>query len=452
MQTALVPPGPKGHFLFGVLKEIRDEELDFLHRCVRDYGDIVRVRVVNHPAYILSHPRDIENVLLTNSSNFIKSVFLRESRALFGSGLLTSDGALWQQQRRLLQPAFRHDHILAYTRAMTESTERMLAGWKDGEVRDVHQDMTRLTLEIVSRVLFGEDLTSEAEEACEAFGAFFEQYDDRFGLYLIPEWFPTPENIRFRGAIRRLDRIVARVIAHRRRSTSDSGDVLSSLLRARQENGAGMSEKQLRDEMMTLFFTGHETTALALSWAWYLLAQSADAYAKLLEEVDRVLGERAPTAADLAQLRYVDWVMKESLRLYPPAYGVVREAIKDCKIGGYPIPAGATLAMFQLVVHRDPRYFERPNEFMPERWANDFEKRLPKCAYFPFGAGPRVCIGNTFALTEVPLLIAGIARKFKFKLVADHPVTVNPSLTLRPRKGIKVILEKRFPSTAPQVS
>ena len=194
---------------------------------------------------------------------------------------------------------------------------------------------------------------------------------------------------------------------------------------------------------MTLFFTGHETTALALAWTWYLLAQHPEAEAKLFEEVDRILAGRAPTVQDIPLLRYVDGVMKESLRLYPPAYGVVREALEDCEIGGYDIPAGATLAMFQWVVHRDPRFFDRPDEFVPERWADDFERRLPRCAYFPFGAGPRVCIGNSFALTELPLLIAAIARRFQFRLVPGHPVTVNPSLTLRPRKGIKVILKKR---------
>ena len=443
MQILPVPPGPKGHFIVGVLPEIRRDELDFLNRCVREYGDIVHVRVVNQPAYILSHPRDIEYVLLTNSTNFIKSVFLRESRALFGNGLLTSDGRLWQQQRRLLQPAFRHDHVLAYSRIMVDSAERAMAAWQDGEVRDVHQEMTRLTLEIVSRILFGEDMASDAEEACEAFGVFFEQFDDRFGLYLIPEWLPTPENIRYRRAIRRLDKIIERVISHRRASQGLSGDVLSSLLRARAENGVGMSEVQLRDEMMTLFFTGHETTALALSWTWYLLAQSPEAETKLFEEVDRVLQGRAPTVEDLPQLRYVDMVMKESLRLYPPAYGVVREAVKDCEIGGYRIPAGATLAMFQWVVHRDPRFFDRPEEFVPERWTIDFEKRLPRCAYFPFGAGPRVCIGNSFALTELPLLIATIARNFQFRLVPEHRVAVNPSLTLRPRRGIKAVVKQR---------
>ncbi len=443
MSSSPLPPGPANHFLLGALPEIRKGELDFLDRCVREYGDIVYVRVVNHPAYILSHPRDIEFVLLTNSSNFIKSVFLRESRTLFGKGLLTSEGDMWLRQRRLLQPAFHHDYIARCSHTMVELTERMIATWADGEVRDVHQDMTRLTMEIVAKVLFGDDMASDTEEACEAFRVFFDQFDDRFGLYLIPEWLPTPGNIRYRRAIGRLDKIIEKVIRHRKASSHDSGAMLSVLLHAREEDGTRMTEVQLRDELMTLFFTGHETTALALSWTWYLLAQHPEVEARLFEELERVLGGREPTFDDLPQLRFVDMVVKESLRLYPPAYGVVREAVKHCELGGYSIPAGATVAMFQWVVHRDPRYFNRPEEFIPDRWDNDFAKHLPRCAYFPFGVGPRVCIGNSFATTELILLVAAIARKFRFKLAPGHPVTISPSLTLRPLKGIKVIVKER---------
>ncbi|MGA2985947.1 MAG: cytochrome P450 [Terriglobia bacterium] len=446
MKLSPVPPGPKGHFLVGSLPEIQRDELDFLMRQVHEHGDVVHVRVVNHHAYVLSHPRDIETVLVSKSSNFIKSVFLRESKALFGDGLLTSDGGLWQRQRRALQPAFHHDHVLSYTRTMADSTARMLATWQDGEERDVHQDMTRLTMEIVAKVLFGEEISSDAEQACEAFGLFFQQYDERFGLYLIPEWLPTPENIRYRRSIKRLDEIVLRIIRCKVASANGNGhapDVLSILLSAAEGKGAGMAERQVRDEMMTLFFTGHETTALALAWTFYLLGQNPEAEKKLQAEVDAVLGGRAPNFQDLARMPFLEMVFKESLRLYPPAFGVVREAVNDCEIGGYPIPKGATLAMFQWVVHRDPRFFNRPEEFIPERWEKDFAKTLPRCAYFPFGAGPRLCIGNTFAQAEVPMILAAIVQKFQLKLVPGHRVATAPSLTLRPLKGIRVTLKKR---------
>lgn len=327
---------------------------------------------------------------------------------------------------------------------MLESTARMLARWQDGEERDVHQDMTRLTMEIVAKVLFGEEITSDAEQACEAFGLFFKQYDERFGLYLIPEWVPTPENIRYRRSIKRLDEIVLRII--RRKVANDNGqspDVLSVLLRAREGKGAGMEERQVRDEMMTLFFTGHETTALALAWTFYLLGKNPDKEQKLQAEVDTVLDGRTPTFQDLARLPFLEMIFKESLRLYPPAFGVVREALNDCEVGGYLIPKGATLAMFQWVVHRDPRFFDLPEEFVPERWENDFAKSLPRCAYFPFGAGPRLCIGNTFAQVEVPLLLAAIVQKFQLNLLPGHKVATAPSLTLRPLKGIRVTLKKR---------
>jgi cytochrome P450 len=442
MRTSRVPPGPKGHFLLGALREIKRDELDYLNRIVREYGDVVYVRIVNHPCYVLSHPRDIEYVLLGNYTNFVKSVFLRESRALFGNGLLTSDGSFWLRQRRLLQPAFHHDRVSEYSRTMVEYTSQILRGWQDGEVRDVHQDMVRLTLEIIASILFGSNIVSEAERIGDALCVFFEQFDDRFGLYAIPEWLPTPGNLRYRMAIRSLNRILEDVIRQRRSNGKDSANILSALLRAQDEDGTGMTERQLRDEMMTLFFTGHETTALALSWTWYLLAQHPEVADKLAEEVERVVGQREPVYEDLPQLPFVDNVVKESLRLYPPAYGVVREASSDCEIGGYTIPAGATLAMFQWVVHRDPRYFDRPDEFIPDRW-KELGNRLPRCAYFPFGVGPRMCIGNAFATTEVPLLVATIARSFQFKLAPGNPVLLRPSLTLRPRDGIKVILKKR---------
>lgn len=443
MPEFVEPPGPKGHFLLGVLPEIRRDELDYLNRLVRDYGDFCRVRVVNIPAYIVSRPCDIESVLITNHRNFVKSVYLRESHALFGQGILTSEGAFWRRQRRMLQPAFRHDHIAIFARTMLAHTKRMLESWKDGEIHDIHQDMMNLTMEIIAHVLFGEGIGEETHAVGEALRVFFDQFDERFGLYAIPDWLPTPGNIRYRRAIGRLNALVNGIIRARLAQRHDNGDILSMLSRVRSEDGQSMDQKQLRDEVMTLFFTGHETTALALTWTWYLLAQHPEVQAKLGMEIDCALAGKEPEFEDLARLPYTEMVVKESLRLYPPAYGVVREPVADCEIGGYQVPKGATVAMFQWVVHRDPRYFERPEEFIPERWENDFEKSLPRCAYFPFGAGPRRCIGDGFAKSEVPLLLAAIAQQYRVDLVPEHPVLLSPTLTLRPRKGIKVVVRQR---------
>lgn len=422
-------PGPKGHFLLGVLPEIRRDELDYLTRLVREYGDVCRVRVVNIPAYILSCPEDIEFVLITNHKNFIKSVYLRESRALLGQGILTSEGAFWRRQRRLLQPAFRHDHIATFTRTMLAYVRRTLKTWKDGEIRNIHQDMMNLTMEIIAHVLFGEGIREETHAVREALRVFFEQFDKRFGLYAIPEWLTTPGNVRYQRAIGRLNGLVNGTI--RKHLSHENGDILSALLRARNEEGRGMDEKQIRDEAMTLFFTGHETTALALTWTWYLLAQNPEAQTKLGAEIDSVLAGKEPELEDLPRLPYTERVVEESLRLYPPAYGIVREPVVDCEIGGYRIPKGATVAMFQWVVHRVRAILNG----LKSRWENNFQKRLPCCAYFPFGAGPRLCIGDGFTKSEVLLLLASIAQQFRIELVPDHPVLLSPTLTLRPRSG-----------------
>jgi cytochrome P450 len=443
MQTLTRPPGPKGHLVLGVLPEIRREDVRFATRVARQYGDLAFFRVVNIPTYLISHPQYIEEILVTNYRNFIKAVYLRDSRALFGEGLLTSDGETWVQKRKIAQRAFLHEQIELYAETIAGYTERALAGWQDGEVRDVHKDMMRLTLEIIARVLFGRDLADEIEEAAGAINVYLEQFADRFGLYALPEWIPTPGNLRYRRAMRRLDGIIREAIHECRRASENHQNLLSALLAAQKDYETPMTERQLRDEMATLFFTGHETTGLALTWTLWLLAEHPEAEAKLLQELDEVLGGRPVTLADVPRLRFTDCVIKESLRLYPPAYGVVREALRDCEIGGYVIPKGATVAMFQWVVQRDPRFFDDPDAFKPERWADGLAERLPKFAYFPFGGGPRICIGKDFALLELAVALATIIRRFSFRTVPGHPISPLPSLTLRPEYGIKAVVHRR---------
>jgi cytochrome P450 len=450
MRAIKRPPGPKGHFLVGVLPEVRREDVKFASRVAREYGDIVFLRVVNIPTYLISHPRYIEEVLVTNYRNFNKAVYLRESKRLFGEGLLTSDGETWLRERRIGQRAFRHEHIDTYAETIVAHTEQMLDGWQSGEVHDVHQRMMRLTLEIIARVLFGRDLADEIEDAAAAINVYLEQFADRFGMYAVPEWIPTPGNLRYRRAMRSLDGIIYGAIREGRKSNGDETSLLSAFLRAQQVYGVEMTDLQLRDEMATLFFTGHETTGLALTWTLFLLGENPEAESRLVEELDRVLGDRTVTLRDLSRLPYLDWVMKESLRLYPPAYAVVREALNDCEIGGYLIPKGSTVGMFQWVVHRDPRFFEHPDVFRPERWADGFADRLPKFAYFPFGGGPRVCIGKEFALFETALVLATIMRRFRFRTVPGHRTWPLPSLTLRPEYGMRMTLHPAQQSVALQ--
>jgi cytochrome P450 len=439
------PPGPKGHPLTGNLFDYTRDHLGFLTRCAREYGDVVRLRFVNVPVYLLNHPDHIEYVLVRNNRNFIKSKGVRHSLGFLGEGLLTSEGSFWRRQRRLAQPAFHRERIDAYGEVMVECSAHEVSGWKSGEIRDVHEDMARLTLDVVTRTLFGTLLTVEFEEVGAALETIAQRFTGRGGvLFHIPEKVPTPANLRFRRAVRLLDGIIYRIIEGRRAGDERDGDPLSMLLEVRdEETGEGMSDRQLRDEVMTIFLAGHETTANALSWTWYLLARHPETEARLLEELDEVLEGRAPTVEDLPRLRYTDMVVKESMRLYPPVWAFGREAVEDCEIGGYHVPAGTQLVMSQWVMHRDPRYYERAEEFRPERWVDGSVEKLPPYAYFPFGGGPRLCIGRSFAWMEAVLLLATIAQKFRLRLAQELPIKPQPSITLRPRNGMRMALTKR---------
>ncbi|MDT5060092.1 MAG: hypothetical protein QOH63_551 [Acidobacteriota bacterium] len=448
MSATLIPQGPKGHFILGVMPEFNRDSLAFLEKLPREYGDIVRTRFFYVPAYFLYHPDHIEYVLATNNKNFIKPLSFRTPffQRLVGNGLLTSEGDFWRRQRRLAQPAFHRERISGYGQVMVTDAEKMLATWKDGETRDVHRDMMRLTMEIVTHTLFNVDVTDDADKVAEALSVLVEPFGSQATLkWILDNRLPTPGNRRFHKTAAQLDEVIYRIIRERRASgNEDQGDLLSMLLQAHDEDdGSQMTDQQLRDEVITLFLAGQETTALALTWAWYLLAQHEEAESKFWQELDEVLGGRAPEAADMPRLKFTEMIAKESLRLYPPAYVVGREAVKDCEIGGYPVPAGMQVFMPPWVVQRDPRFFDAPAEFKPERWTPEFIASLPKYAYFPFGGGPRVCIGNSFAMMEVVLLLATIAQKFRFRLAPDQKVRLQPAMSLRPRDGIKMTLQRR---------
>lgn len=447
MTASHAPPGPKGNWLTGVMPDFNRDSLGFVTSLARDYGDVVRTRFLYLTAYFVNHPRDIERVLTTDNKNFIKPRSLRTPffRRIVGTGLLTSEGDFWLRQRRLAQPAFHRDRVNAYGDIMSAYTERLIDEWRDGETRDIHADMMRLTMEIVARTLFSTDVGRDAEDVGRALTSIAEAFASQATLkWILDNRLPTPLHRRFFRTVGKLDDVIFKVIRERRAGGGDTGDLLSMLLKAQDEDGSRMSDRQLRDELMTLFLAGQETTALALSWAWHLLMNHPEAEARLNAELDEVLvGGCLPVVADLPKLRYAEMVIKESLRLYPPAWGVGREAVRDCEIGGYPIRKGAQVFMMSWVVHRDPRFYDAPEEFRPERWEGEEARQLPKFAYFPFGGGPRICIGNTFAMMEAVLCLSTIARRFRFRPAPDHTVTIMPAMSLRPRDGIRAVVNRR---------
>ena len=442
MSVAL-PSGPHARGLLGDMPAFRRDPLDYLLRCAQEYGDVVALRFGPRRVFLLNNPDDIEEALVTQHRSLSKGPALRRSTPLFGNGLLTSEGDFWRRQRKLAQPAFHRDRIADYARVMVEETEQRIAGWQDGETLDIHHEMMQLTMPIALKTLFGSALeqparVSQALEMAQNNFARWIHY-----ITMLPAWAPTPSVPGLARAIRDLDAIVYKLIAERRASGEDRGDLLSMLLRVQdEEDGATMTDKQLRDEVLTLFLAGHDTTALTLTWALYLIARHPQAEAKARGELQASLGYRVPTAADRPNLKYVEQVIQETMRLYPPAWTIGRSVVQACAIGSRQYEEGSTLIMSQWVVHHDARWFADPNAFMPERWEGDFAKTLPRFAYFPFGGGPRVCIGNTFALMETTLILAAILQRWRPELVPDQTIALHPAVTLRPRDGIQMTLRK----------
>jgi cytochrome P450 len=441
----MIARSPKGQFLLGHLPDFASDLLGFLTKCAREQGDVVSLRLGWKPAVILNRPDLIEHIFVTQNQNFIKhSFFWRHVTAIFGNGLITSEGDFWLRQRRLAQPAFHRQRISGYGDVMVAYAGVMLDRWQDGETRDIHHEMMQLTSKIVAKTLFNAELPGDLDEFDSSFNIAINEISARFRRpFRIPDSIPTPGNLRYCNSVRRINQLIYGIIHQRRQNGEDQGDLLSMLLQAQDEDGSQMSDQQLRDEAVTLFLAGHETTALVLSWTWYLLSQHPDLEAKLHGELKRVLGDRTPNVNDLPQLVYTERIIMESMRLYPPAYVIGREAVRDCKIDGYDIPAHTTVFVSPWVVHHDERYFRNPEQFDPDRWANDFAKKLPRFAYFPFGGGPRLCIGNSFAIMEANLLLATIAQRFRLELVPEHPVVLHPSITLRPLYGMRMILKEQ---------
>jgi cytochrome P450 len=444
-----LPPGPKGLPFFGVALSLRRDVLGTITRIVREYGDIAHMPLLMQSRILVSRPEWIEDLIVRQPQKFDKGPGLKDaSRRLLGEGLLTSEGELWRRQRRLAQPAFHRQRIAEYAQVMVEQALAHTRDWRDGDRRDMAEEMMALTLVIAVKTLFGIEFTEQAKRVGPAVTLLMRYQLRRLRSPVkIPMHWPTPSNVRADRAYKYLDSLVYGIIEERRRRRDagepEGGDVLSLLMNAMDEDGSRMTPKQLRDEVMTLFIAGHETTAVTLGWLWHMLAQHPRVEERLTEELCSMLGGRAPTPDDLPRLPYLDAVIHEVLRLYPAAYVLQRTSVEPFDLAGYHFPVNTTVLMSQWIVHRDSRYFDAPDEFRPERWLDGLESRLPAYAYFPFGGGPRRCIGQVFALMEAALVAATLAQRFRFVERAGAKVVPEPLVTLRARGGVPMTLKIR---------
>lgn len=445
----ILPPGPRNSFPVQQLLAFRRSPTEFLMKVAREYGDISHFRLGRRGLYFLNHPDHVRDVLVTHQDNFRKGLALQRAKFLFGEGLLTSEGEQHRRQRRLIQPAFQRQRIAAYAEMIVRHAALTRASWEDGREFDAAREMRRLTLLVVCEALFGADVRDEADGVDEAVSSVV----NRFQL------FPTPWSIA-RSALRKLtpragrhgtttrdklDAIIFRIIRERQHKGLDGEDLLATLLAAKdEESGAGaMSDSQVRDEVITLFMAGHETTANALTWTWHLLSKHPEAEAKFHDEVDTVLAGRLPTAEDVPRLHYTEMVFAEAMRLYPPSWLLSRRAVATHEVGGYTMPAGSLVIVSPYVMHHDERYFPAPFRFDPERWTEARRAARPEFSYFPFGGGPRRCIGEGFAKLEAMLILATLAQIWRLSAVTTEPVELLPGMVLRAKHGVCVKTERR---------
>jgi cytochrome P450 len=436
------PPGPRERLPGAYTLSFWRDPIGSLLALSRDYGDVVHWKFAGTDTYLLKDLEHIRRVLVTDHRAFMKGRALQVARRVLGNGLLTSEGDFHDRQRRLLQPLFLPERVATYGPAIVEAAERTSHRWREGDTVDVQREMARLTLAIVGETIFAADLTGETDELADALTTAL----DGLNLFMLPyagalERLPLPPMRRFRRAQGRLDRTVARLLDDRRKSEATGDDLPSVLLTAAEREGWRTTE--MRDEAITILLAGHETTATALTWTWYLLACHPDVQAKLHRELEQELGGRAPGADDLPRLVYAGMVVSEALRLYPPAWLIGRRALVDYELEGYTIRAGSIVIVSPYVTHHDPRFYPDPFRFDPERWTAERRRERPRYSYFPFGGGPRVCIGETFAWTEALLVLATLARRWTMRPLAGYEAELEPRVTLRPRGGMPMTLARR---------
>jgi len=442
-----IVPGPRPFLGMAPFLAMRRNPLPYMEELHREYGDLVCYRPPGRQVFMLFHPEMTQDMLVTHARNHHQGRVMQRSRSVLGNGLLTSEDGFHLRQRRLIQPAFHRQRVFGYGKAMVDYAERHQQRWRSGQVLDLHQEMMRLTLAIVGKTLFDTDVEGDSSEIGRALTTFMHLF--KFAVLPFSEYLeklPIPPVLRMRKARERLDRIIYRFIEERRRSGEDRGDLLSMLLAAQDTETGGASDRmdndQVRDECVTLILAGHETTANALTWTFFLLAQHPEIAERLKGELNQVIGERPPAPEDYPNLKYTEMVFSESMRLYPPAWGIARTVVEPYEAFGAMFPKNAILLTSQWITHRDPRWHPNPLRFDPERWAPQARASRPKFSYFPFGAGPRQCIGESFAWMEGVLVLASIARRWNVSVVPETRVELLPLITLRPKHGMKLRVEK----------
>lgn len=436
------PPGPQGLPIIGSMLSLRNDPLSFFEGLRRSYGEIVRITVLGQQLNLFMKPEYSYYFLVEHAANFLSAAERDDMKRLLGEALLTTDGEVHRRQRRLVQPAFHKKRVEGYAEIMTRETSDMLDQWRPGQQVDINREMQELTLRIIVKSLFDLDLSAQSHELSLLFTDVIEGNRPRTPGNMILQELPFTAEARAKEARNKLDAFVYEIIAKRRAEGVDHGDVLSMLLEAQDESGGTMSDRELRDQTMTLIAAGHETTSMALSWTFHLLSQNPAVYDKLLTEVRDTLGDRnLPTVDDLARMPYLDSVITESMRIYSPVWAINRTAINDFELGGYHFPAGSRCFISQWAVQRAPEIWGDPLNFRPERWTPEFKQNLPRGAYFPFGMGPRICIGMPLAEMEARLLLATILQRFTPREIPGWPVEPMPRVTLRMRHGLGVRLE-----------
>lgn len=450
-KTAKAIPVASSRSGLAAIKQLKADPLSYYMANRADYGDYVRVKSLpGFDFYTLTHPTAVEHVLQTHQKNYRKpDVFLKPTTLLFGNGIFTSEGEFWMKQRRLSQPAFHRNHIGAMASVIVQCVEKMLLSWDskaDESQIDLQHEMVHLTLSVAGRTLFSTDLSDHATDVGLAVREAFEVLNHKMNNYpfVFPLWVPTEENQQFKRAKGILDSVIAKIISDRRKDSQDHHDFLGLLMSARDEDsGKGMSDEQLKDEVLTLLVAGHDTVAASLTWTWIMLSQHPHVRAQLHDELKSVLDGRNPELKDTERLPYTRMVFDETLRLYPPAWGQPRQSMDEDVVDGYYLPKNAFVSLNQYTTHRHPEFWQRPEEFDPERFTPENIKGRPRFAYFPFGGGARVCIGQNLALLEAQLAIATIAQRYQVDLLPGQQIVPDPTFTLIPRGVVSATLKRR---------